>query len=224
MSHWGRLCASNVIIFILLNEFKHIDNINKYMISNSPLNNDIISILYGSLLGNNNAEKKDNKTRFIFYFKGAHKDYIYYLYNIISNLGYCSMNKPKLKTILDKGGKLKKVIRFNTWYLSQFNWIYDNWYINNNKILPKNIDQYLTPLTLAIWIMDNSIKNKNGLKINMNHFTYNECKILQNILINKYNIEIIIMINYIFIPNQSISLLYSIIKPYIISSMKFKFY
>lgn len=81
-----------------------------------PLNDDIVSIIYGSLLGNSSAEKRsDSKnTKITFYQEGSHLESILYLHRIVANLGYCNTNIPKIQTKLSKNGKIKYVIKFST--------------------------------------------------------------------------------------------------------------
>jgi hypothetical protein len=56
----------------------------------------IISILVCSLLGDGYAERKLNGgTFFRFYYSIVNKELVYYLYNLIFNLGYCSSNLPR---------------------------------------------------------------------------------------------------------------------------------
>lgn len=229
MSHWGLflLSASNIIL-ITTYLYKEVDISNKNLLTETPLNIDIVSIIYGSLLGDGHAEKRYSRTRFCFYQEGSHKEYILYLHNMVSSLGYCSINQPKIQTRLGNKGKIRKIIRFSTWSYSKFNGIYNDWYINKKRILPSNINDYLTPLALAIWIMDDGCKANNGLKLATNNFTYNENIILKEILINKY--KLYVSINSVgknqynlYISPISMKLLYTIVKPYIIPSMIYKF-
>lgn len=60
------------------------------------------------------------------------------------------------------------------------------WYINGKKCVPYNIDQFLTPLALSIWIMDDGTKVEKGLKFSTNGFTYQECVILTNALYKNF--------------------------------------
>lgn len=217
MSHWGKYIASNVIIIIIIiiiifNLFIYILNIkeykeNKYSINkictnrkdilnyNEPLNNKIIEIIYGSLLGDSYAEKRKNGkgTRISFYQENTHKDYLLYLHSLIANLGYCNTNIPKISTRLGKKGKIRQIIRFHTWTYIQFNNIYNNWYKvvdnKNIKILPYDLNLYLTPLALAIWIMDDGCKSGQGLRLSTNNFDYNQNLILINLLNSKYNLK-----------------------------------
>jgi Cytochrome b/b6/petB/LAGLIDADG DNA endonuclease family len=81
-----------------------------------PHNKDILSILFGSLLGDAHAEcrSKGNGTRITFYQEGSHVSYLIYLHKIISNLGYCNTNLPQITTRLGKKGVVRKIIRFRT--------------------------------------------------------------------------------------------------------------
>jgi hypothetical protein len=81
-----------------------------------PHNKDILSILFGSLLGDAYAEfrLKGNGTRITFYQEGSHVSYLIWLHKLISELGYCNTNLPKITTRLGKKGVVRKIIRFKT--------------------------------------------------------------------------------------------------------------
>lgn len=117
-----------------------------------PHNKNILSILFGGLLGDAYAERriKGNGTRISFYQEGSHISYLLWLHNLIAELGYCNSKIPKIKTRLGQKGIVRKVIRFKTWTYTSFNWIHELWYKNNIKIVPSIISEYLTPLALAI--------------------------------------------------------------------------
>jgi LAGLIDADG DNA endonuclease family len=77
---------------------------------------------------------------------------------------------------------------------SSFTWIYDSFYITVNgktiKTVPVYISDYLTPLGLANWIMqDGSFHKGQGINIATNSFTYDECLFLANILNKKYKFK-----------------------------------
>ncbi|YP_008474913.1 hypothetical protein, partial (mitochondrion) [Candida pseudojiufengensis] len=190
------------------------------------------SIIYGSLLGNSIVNKCINtdKSRITFYQESSHNNYLLYLYNLINNKGYCNNNIPKILTKLSKHGKIIKYIRFNTLWNNQFNTIYDKWYLSSNtKVIPKDMNIYLTPLAIAIWTMGQGIKHNKGLLLPINSFRYNDLLYLTNILYNKYNILCIIESNgkvnqyNIYILPEYIPNLYLLIKSYIIPSMKYKY-
>lgn len=232
MSHWGKENALDVVKCdeVKENSYKctsRID-INNYT---GPLNIDIMSIIYGSLLGDAHAERRKSGkgTRISFYQEGSHSAYLFYLHNLVSSLGYCNTNIPKIQTRLKKNGDIRKIIRFHTWTYEKFNIIHDEWYDKNNKkIVSRSIYNYLTPLALAIWIMDDGGKVGSGLKLATNSFIYEDVLYLKDILYKKYNLKSEIQKTgvknqyHIYIWKESIPDLVKIVNPYIIKSMKYK--
>lgn len=243
MSHWGIVNALNVLIiifiiiyiskYIIYSKISHRKEINNYI---GPLNIDIISIIYGSLLGDCYGEKRKGGkgTRFVFQQENVHKDYLYYLHSLVANIGYCNTNLPTIKTRLGKQGKIRQYLKFNTWTYDSFNNIYNEWYIidkngKNIKIVPKTLNKYLTPLALAIWIIDDGCKLSKGLKFATNSFKYEDIQYLVYLLYNKYNIKATIQNSniehnqyIIYVWKESIPILANIISPYIIPSIKYK--
>ena len=195
-----------------------------------PHNKEILTIIYGGLLGEAHAEKRStgNGTRISFYQEGSHCSYLLWLHQKVSDLGYCNRVLPKPKTRLGYKGIVRKVIRFNTFTFSSFNWIHELWYQDNIKKVPCNIDEFLTPLALAIWIMDDGSKIGNSLKLATNCFTYSDCLLLVKTLFNNFNIKASIQSAgvpnqyciYIFI--ESMPLLREIVSSYVHPSMKYK--
>lgn len=195
-----------------------------------PHNKDILSIIFGSLLGDSHAEKrsKDIGTRISFYQEETHLSYIYYLHNILASAGYCNSKTPVYKKRLSKNGKIRKVVRFHTWTYTSFNSIHNMWYTNGKKCIPYNIDKYLTPLALSIWIMDDGAKVGKGIKLCTNSFTYKECLLLTTVLHNNFSLKASVQLAgaknqyVIYIWKQSIRDLRKIVDPYIIPEMKYK--
>jgi ubiquinol-cytochrome c reductase cytochrome b subunit len=193
-------------------------------------NRDTISIIFGSLLGNAHIEKRliEVGTSINFYQEAVHIEYLLHLHTILSGSGYCNTNLPNITTRLGPKGKIRKVIRFATWTYTSFNWIHDLWYKDQIKCVPNCINQYLTPLALAIWIMDNGAKVGNGLKFSTNSFSYNDCLLLIKALNDNFNIKASIQSAgskdqyVIFIWKESMDELRSIVSQYIISEMKYK--
>jgi len=195
-----------------------------------PHNKDVLSIIFGSLLGDAHGEKrlKGLGTRFSFYQEDFHVEYLLHLHKHMSECGYCNTKIPVITTRLGNKGKLRKIIRFSTWTYTSFNWIYDIWYKDGIKHVPDCIGEYLTPLALAIWIMDDGSKVGQGLKLCTNSFTYDDC--LKLILVLNYNFKIKASIQSsgskdrytIYIWKESMDNLRNIVSPYIIPGMKYK--
>jgi ubiquinol-cytochrome c reductase cytochrome b subunit len=80
-----------------------------------PHNKDIISIIFGSLLGNAYGEKRLLVgTSFKFFQEASHVKYLMFLHKLLSELGYCNSKLPFITTILGSKGKISKVARFTT--------------------------------------------------------------------------------------------------------------
>ena len=223
-------------------------SISNTPISNTPISNtpisaknrigvhnlEILNILFGSLLGHCQAEfrSKGKGTRFCFYQESSHVAYLIWLHSKLAKLGYCHTSLPEIKTKLGKKGIVKKVVRFKTWTYSSLNWIHDLWYINNTKVVPSNIGDYLNPLALAIWIMVDGSKVKgDGIKLCTYSFTYLECILLVKVLFENFNIKSTIRPlgtteiseqYHIYIWKESMPLLREIVLPYVHPSMKYK--
>jgi ubiquinol-cytochrome c reductase cytochrome b subunit len=92
-----------------LKKLKDIDRIG-------PHNKDIISIIFGSLLGNTYGEKNllRKGTRFSFSQEASHVKYLMFLHKLFSELGYCNPKLPVITTRLGSKGKLRKIAKFTT--------------------------------------------------------------------------------------------------------------
>ena len=193
-----------------------------------PHNYDILCILMGSLLGDAYAEQHGNGTRICFQQEHLNYQYLMWFHGYLSKFGYCSDTIPKITTRLGKGGKLRYISRFKTYTFTSFNWIHGAFYNKNKKIVPYNIEEYLSPLALSVWIMDDGGKVSSGLKISTNNFSFNEVNFLADILRKKYNLKTSIIktgaLNQynIYISKTSMKDLVEIIRPYLHTSMYYK--
>lgn len=253
MSFWGELnCpkCSTIILELKNNYYLNLNMVfqdfNFYVISSGilpfyvsntraikrigPHNQNIISIIFGSLLGDGYAEKHGNGTRICFQQEGSHSSYLLWFHQNIANLGYCKQSIPKFSSRLAKNGKLRTVLRFQTYTFSSFDWIRESFYLEKKKIVPLDLENYLTPLALAIWIQDDGGKVSSGLKLASNCFTKIEVMNLSDILNSKFNLKTGVHsagnLNKdqynIYIYKQSISNLTKLVSPYIHPSMKYK--
>lgn len=191
-----------------------------------PHNQDVISVLVGTLLGDCHAEReKRGGVRFRFKQSERHKDYIFWLQEFFYKRGYCSNNLP----VLFKDGNKKQYncYRFGTYRYTSLLWLYKLFYDHNKlKRVPKNIADFLTPLSLAIWISDDGGFHNSGVRIHTNCFTKEEVTILSLALQTKFNIKSTLHKNknnvILYIKAESMPRLKKLLKPYLISSMHYK--
>ena len=134
-----------------------------------PHDEDVISVIVGSLLGDAYGNKRFVEgTRICFRQSIIHKEYLFWLYQFFNNRGYCSNLEPRIYTrSLNVNGIVKKYYgyEFNTYTFRSFDWIYKMFYKNGKKRIHSNIGNYLTPLALAIWISDDGCWVQSGVRI-----------------------------------------------------------
>ena len=196
-----------------------------------PHNMEILSIIFGSLLGDGHMEKEKEGSRMMFYQGGANSNYLLWLHSKVAQLGYCKKNPPILRSRVLKDGTIRYFIRFESFTHTSFNWIQKEFYPNGRKVVPACIERYLTPLAIAIWVQDDGCKYKNkGFKFCTDGFTLTEVKLLASLLSNKYGLKTsfiktgVVNQYSIYIAKSSMETLIKIVKPHMHESMLYKLY
>lgn len=194
-----------------------------------PHNLDVMSILIGSLLGDCHLERRGLGSRFCFQQESSNKEYLLWFHSFLSERGYTPTGIPSIQERIGNKGKKRKVLRFKTWTYSSFNWVHTAFYIDKKKIVPYPlIQQYLTPLALAVWIKDDGSRSGVGLKLSTNSFTFEECTHLKNTLDKLYNLKVSIhktgVLNQhcLYIHKGSMSSVRKLIKPFLQPSKYYK--
>lgn len=96
------------------------------------------------------------------------------------------------------------------------------------KVIPNNLEEFLTPLSLAIWFSDDGSKSGKGAKITTNCFTLEELQFLCDILNRKYNITASIQSgginkgNTLYIWAKSMAIFTNLVKPNMLPSLHYK--
>jgi len=210
-----------------------------------PHNIDVLSIIICGMLGDWWADKIkgqiSSSIRFNLEQGIKNSAYIHHLNLLLYELGYCSNITPflvkKSESLKDKRSN-KVETRFNyrltLFTFTNFIWIYDSFYNNINGInikkVPHWIGEFITPLGLAHWLMQDGSRQVNqGVSLATHSFTYEDCIFLSTILKKKYNLKCTVIKTghidqwRINIWKESMTNLVTIIKPYIIDEMKYKF-
>ena len=192
-----------------------------------PHNIDILSVITGNLLGDGHGEKRVNSTRFHVHMSSRNVEYLMFLHKFYSTRNYASKNKPNLSKMIGKGNKVYYSYKFRTYSYSSLNYIYDMFYVNKIKIIPHNIKEYLTPLTLAIWIMDDGGCTNDGVRVSTQNFTNADIYRLKTCLEEVYYFKNLKLykqnsIYNIYFPKSEMLLLSKLVKPYFVKSMYYK--
>ena len=197
-----------------------------------PHNEDVLSVVIGSLLGDSYGNRRSVEgTRFCYRQSIVHKQYLFWLYDFFYTRGYCSNIEPRKYIRILKSKNNKKEYfgyEFNTYTFRSFNWIYDMFYRKGKKIISPKLENYLTPLALAIWIMDDGGWANPGVRISTYNFSLIETKNLIFLLKKLYNLDCTIQIlkngtqSSIYIKKESVPNLTKIVLPYMHNSMYYK--
>lgn len=195
-----------------------------------PHNLDVISTIYGILLGDGYANNRSGEgVRIAIKQSEIHKEYLFFLYSFFLDKGYCSKIEPRKYERRIKGkDKIYFGYEFNTFTFRSFLWIYNSFYKNGKKILPVNLERFLNEQTLAIWIMDDGGWTGSGVRISANSFTLLELDRLINIISNNLGLnctiqKIQVKDQYsIYIIKSSIEKLREKVLPFFHKSMYYK--
>lgn len=230
---------TNPILELAVKKFKLNINFTRYFHTKvraskriGPHNEDVLSVIVGSLLGDCYGNKRSVEgTRFSYKQSIVHKEYLFWLYDFFYTRGYCSNLEPRKYTrILKSGYKVKEHYgyEFNTFTFRSFNWIYNMFYSKGKKIISTEIEKYLTPLALAVWIMNDGGWANPGVRISTYNFNQNEIKFLVLLLKKLYDLNCTIQFlkngtqSSIYIKKESVSKLIKIVLPYMHNSMYHK--
>jgi hypothetical protein len=168
---------------------KRLSKLDRIKISiNNPLN----EILIGLLLGDGHIQKRsiNGNSRFIYGQSSLRLHHLNYFNHILELFNpYLSKDfKPKKKSFSDKRtNKEYSSVQFATLSLPCFNYYKSLFYNSNNiKIVPSNIQNLLTPIGLAYWIMDDGSLQNKGLHLNTYGFTQQDIFLLKFTLENMF--------------------------------------
>jgi len=149
------------------------------------------SILVGLMLGDLNGEKQKigSNIRLRFEQGTVHEDYLLHLYDLFKS--FCPQAPKAYTRLPDKRtGKIYSRILFYTYSLPCFTEIFCLFYPDVKKIVPSNIGELLTPLSLAYWICDDGTFPKDrGVVLCTNSFSKDEVNLLVSALTDKFNLK-----------------------------------
>jgi len=196
--------------------------------SQFSLSEDLKSILVGLLLGDLCAQKRTIKGNTCLHFEQGlvHKDYIYHLYELFEP--YCRSVPKTTNRLPDKRtGKIYSSVKFNTYSLPCFNEFYNLFYPEGNKIIPKNMWDLMTPLSLAYWIADDGSVHRRDycFVLCSDSYSLTEVTLLTEVLAEKFRVKCNLYSNgngfRIRIPKTSLPVVQALLKDIMPGMMKY---
>ena len=184
-------------------------------------------ILVGLLLGDGCLETQNGGRtyRLKVEHSEAQSDYVMWLYEIFKDWTPSGVyQRIRRDKYLHVG--------FQTYSHGSFRFYGKQFYPNGQKIIPKIIKKFLSPLAMAVWFMDDGSLKSRLHKTFIFHtycFTKDDLKILQNALLEKFSIKSTLQAQKgrywrLYIKEESAAIIREIIAPVVdkFSSMKHK--
>lgn len=171
-------------------------------------------ILIGSLLGDAYITKRG---QIQFEQSDKQKEYLFWKHKELSSISYKNISSVKR---FDKRFN-KTNISYRFWTRQYFISWRKKFYENKKKIVPRDIQ--LTPLALAIWYMDDGCLSDHKCIIATDGFLKEDIKFLQDVLLDKFNIKTSVKNeSKLLIKKESFENFFSLINPYILSTLQYK--
>ena len=184
-------------------------------------------IIIGKILGDGHLETQSHGQTYILRIEHSYhqKDYVDWAYNELKSL---ASNIPKIK-FQAVAGKIYRKYWFNTIATPSLRFYGQQFYPEKKKVIPKQIYKWLSPLTLAVWFMDDgSIKSKEcrAKILNTQGYSSEDVQKLIEALERVYGISAKPRRQkeglQIYIPAQEVDKFKSIIEKHVIPSMEYK--
>ena len=198
-----------------------------------PHRTEIYSIFYGTLLGDGYGERHGDGARIHFHQSNIHRGYLNWLHQLVQEYGYVNPALPKTLKQIGSNGTVYYSLKFRTWTFSSLIPLVDSWYAppshrdgNRKKILPHDREEYYTPLSLALTIMDDGHYTGSGIQIGTDCFTEEEVNFLAEMLYRKFNLTASIHTKKkgwrVYVQKASMDTVREMVKDYICDSMLYK--
>ena len=156
-----------------------------------PHHIDVLSGIFGSLLGDSYAEKRAGKCRIVLQQENSNQEYLFGVHYFLSSRGYCNIEKPKQEKRIGKNNKIRFFLRVRTYSFASFCWLHESFYQDKLKCIPSRelLLKYLTPIALTVWICDEgTATGDGGISIATNSFSKEDILMLCEVLYEKYGI------------------------------------
>ncbi|MBU1292244.1 hypothetical protein KKH07_02060 [Patescibacteria group bacterium] len=184
-------------------------------------------IMIGLILGDGHLETMNKGRTYRLKVEQSikHKDYVDWLY---MNFQDFVNTPPRIRKSI-AFGKETTNYRFSTLSVGSFRFFGQQFYKDKKKIIPDLIKRWLTPLSMAIWFMDDGqIKSKKhrALLINTQCFSKNDLGKLQKALEEKFGIKTNLKKEptgwRLYLLSETVSKFVKLIEPHILPLMRKK--
>ena len=185
------------------------------------------AIIIGTMLGDGCLEHNGHFVRLRLEHGKNQKSYLLWKYEELKNLITGSV--MKIHAYHKVNECFYDSYRVYTFSDEVFSDYWNTFYVNNKKIIPHNIEHILkSPLSLAIWFMDDGYKRNdcNAFRLNTDSFLLEEQKLLQKVLLKNFGLKTKVHKKgkywNVYIPARESNKFVNLVEPYIIPNLAYK--
>ena len=182
-------------------------------------------IMTGLLLGDASLVKKyaGGGTYFKYAQGNVHVGYVHHVFELFKALGLVHMPTPHHGTSTGPNGIVYDWWQFTTASFVSWNSLRTLWYPQNIKVVPDNISELLTPVSLAYWYIDDGGWTGKGIHLATNGFILADVKRLVTIISSQYGLKCSVHSrNRVYIWASSTPKFINLVRPHIHSSISYK--
>lgn len=180
------------------------------------------SILVGTLLGDGCLAKHGKHHRLHVKHKAEHRSLVEFKYEAFRE--FISMPVHGFDQKLN--GRLYPCFQFATRTSPLFSDWYSSFYQSKRKIVPVDIAASLTPLALAVWLMDDGAADYAGVTFQTHNFSFEEVERLELALKERYELATPVRGNkggsIIYVKASSVGRLQEVVRPHLLRDFSYK--
>lgn len=175
-------------------------------------------VLVGSMLGDGTLRRQGNRKNALLEVNHSikHHQYVDWKYGHFAQL---TKSPPKQR----QGRGVRVAYRFTTRSLPEFTEYYLQYYCGGKKVIPTDLK--LSPLSLAVWFMDDGARSRSSFYLNTQQFIVVEQQLLQNALL-KLGIRSSLNRDKIYfrirVASGSAGRMQSMIAPFVLPCLRYK--
>lgn len=184
-------------------------------------------ILLGKMLGDGFLEQNGRNVRLKIDHGADQKHYVFWLYDEFKNIAL----EPYQIFVHDKrNSQIYEHWRFATYSLSILNSWRDFFYLNGKKFIPFRLTELITPLSLAVWYMDDGFRRTDckGLYLCTSAYSMEEHYLLQKILEQRFKVQTSLHFAgknvRIYVSSSQVNKFCNIVQPFILPRFQYKLF
>lgn len=180
------------------------------------------AVLVGTLLGDGCLAMHGRHARLFVKHKAAHQSLAELKYSAFRN--FITMPMHRFDQRLN--GRDYPCVQF----ASRTNPVFTKWHVrfyrDRKKIVPSEIAELLSPLAVAVWLMDDGAADHAGVTLQTHSFLYQEVLLLQTAVRERFDLAVTLRKNrgawILYVPAAELPGLQVIVDPFLLSDLAYK--